>query len=158
MFARDLEPSEPMRTVPDTEEDLAPEQSDNDSVMSSRVVASEVDEGSTLDHDSEIAGEAPTPTNRVGVNLLEIWKITGNLMKSVPKFLLGVYRLAVRQSLEAVLVGEARRDVLMQTRAWKLFFSVPRMFLFRPSRGSQVPKKAPEWISSTADSGASWSR
>ena len=35
MFARDLDPSEPMRTVPDTEEDLAPEHSDHDSVMSS---------------------------------------------------------------------------------------------------------------------------
>ena len=77
MFARDLDPSEPMRKVPDTE-DLAPQHS-------SRVGASEVDEGSTLDHDSEIAGEAPTPTIPVGsraskrgfesmdlVNLLEI--------------------------------------------------------------------------------------
>ena len=94
MFARDLDPSEPMRTVPDTEEDLAPEHSDNDSVMSSRVGASEVDECSTLDHDSEIAVEAPIPTLPVGsqasrhgfesmdlVNLLEIWKIRGNLMK-----------------------------------------------------------------------------
>ena len=155
MFARDLDASEPMRTVPDTEEDLAPEQSDNDNVMSSRVGASEVDECSTLDHDSEIAVEAPIPTLPVGsqvsrhgfesmdlVNLLEIWKIRGNLMKSVPKFLLGVYRLAMRQALEAVCVGEARGDVLMQTRAWKFFFLVPRMFLFRPSRGGQVPKKA----------------
>ena len=103
MFARDLDPSEPMQTVPDTEEDLAPEHNDNDSVMSSRVGASEVDEGSTLDHDSEIAGEAPTPTIPVGypsfqgadsraldlVNLLETWKIRGNLMKSVPKILVG---------------------------------------------------------------------
>ena len=55
-------------------------------------------------------------------------------MKSVPKFLLGV--------LEAVLVGETRGDVLMQTRVWKLFLLFPRMFLFRPSRGGQVPKKA----------------
>ena len=36
-----------------------------------------------------------------------------------------VYRLVMRQALEAVLVGEARGDVLMQTRAWKLFFLVP---------------------------------
>ena len=63
---RDLDPSEPLRTVPDIVEDLAPEHSDNDSVMSSRVGASEVDEGSTLDHDSEIAVEAPTPTIPVG--------------------------------------------------------------------------------------------
>ena len=48
MFARDLDPSEPMRTVPDTDEYLAPEHSDNDSVMSSRVGAPAVDEGSTL--------------------------------------------------------------------------------------------------------------
>ena len=55
-------------------------------------------------------------------------------MKSVPKFLLGV--------LGAVLVGETRGDVLMQTRVWKLCLLVPRMFLFRPSRGGQVRRKA----------------
>ena len=29
----------------------------------------------------------------------------------------------------------------MQIREWKLFFLLPRMFLYRPSRGGQVPKK-----------------
>ena len=30
---------------------------------------------------------------------------------------------------------------MMQIRGWKLFFLVPRLLLFRPSRGGSVPKK-----------------
>ena len=35
------------------------------------------------------------------------------IRRKKPKFLLGVHRLAMWQALEAVLVGEAREDVLM---------------------------------------------
>ena len=62
-------------------------------------------------------------------------------MKSVPKFMQGVYRCAMRHALDALIVGESQSDVLAQTRVWKLFFLIPRMFLFRPSRGGQVSKK-----------------
>ena len=83
MFARDLDPSETMRTLPLRR---MWHQSTVTTTVSSRVGASEVDEGSTLDHDSDW-GEAPTPTIPVGthasrrgfesmdlVNLLEIRK------------------------------------------------------------------------------------
>ena len=97
-----------------------------------------MDEGSTLDHDSEIAEEAPTPTipvvtqaSRRGfesmdlVILLEIWKIRGNLMKVV--------------ECTGWRCGKLWKPSLFVRPG---FFSVPRMFLFRPSRGGQVPKKA----------------
>ena len=74
------------------------------------------------------------------VDLLEIWKIRGNSMKSVPNLLQGVCRLAMRQSLDALIIGDARVDSLMQTRAWKLFFLIPQMFLFHPALESG-PKK-----------------
>ena len=35
-----------------------------------------------------------------------------------------------------------------QTRAWKLFFLIPWMFLFRPSRGGQVSKNSDGQIGS----------
>ena len=62
-------------------------------------------------------------------------------MKSVPRFLQGAYRAAMRQALNAVILGEERSDVVLQIRGWKLFFLVSSMFLFRPSRRGLVPKK-----------------
>ena len=59
-------------------------------------------------------------------------------MKSVPKFMQGVYTSAMRQVLDFVSLGEDRGDEELQSRAWKLFFFLPRMFLFRPCRGVQV--------------------
>ena len=75
------------------------------------------------------------------IDLVEVWKVRGNLMKSVPKFMQGAYRTGMRQALDAVSLGEERGDDLLQIRGWKLFFLLSRMFLFRPSRGGQVPKK-----------------
>ena len=49
------------------------------------------------------------------VKLLDIWKIRGNLMKSVPKFMQGVYRDAMRHALDAIIIGEARADVVVQS-------------------------------------------
>ena len=73
--------------------------------------------------------------------MLDIWKIRGKLMKSVPKFMQGVHRCAMRHALDVVIVGESQGDVLAKTTAWKLFPLIPRMFLFRHSRGGQVSKK-----------------
>ena len=153
MFAEDLQ--EGNAAVPptkvDTQEDV---ESDDESVASGRSGVSEFHD-SGVESDAEateepfsLSVELGTPVFREGlvsldaIDLAEVWKIRGNLMKTVPRFLQGVYRIAMRQALEAVNLGEERGDVLLQTRGWKLFFLVPRMFLFRPSRGGQVPKKA----------------
>ena len=131
---------------PDTEEDVTDDERDVEGVASSRAGESQA-EGSVSDSAHEEAlPELPTPTIQLGthafrseldsldaVNIFEVWKITGNLMKSVPKFLQGVYTVATRQALDALSLGEERGDVLLQTRAWMLFFLISRVFLFRPS-------------------------
>ena len=68
------------------------------------------------------------------IDLVEVWKVRGNLMK----FMQGAYRTWMRQALVAVSLGEERGDDLLQIRGWKLFFLIPRMFLYRPSRGGLV--------------------
>ena len=65
------------------------------------------------------------------VDLADTW-IRAILMQSVPKFLHGVHRFAMRQ---AVKKGHEERNELMQIRGWKLFFFVPRLLFFRPKRG-----------------------
>ena len=53
----------------------------------------------------------------------------------------GVYTTAMRQALDFVSLGEDRGDEELQSRAWKLFFLLPRMFLSRPCRGRSSAKK-----------------
>ena len=152
MFARDLDVGGQGPILHDSQENLGEEHTGDDSA-SSRDGASEVEDDSISAHESQTIHEAPTPTAPIGtqflrigfesmdlINMLDIWKIRGKLMKSVPKFMQGVYRCAMRHALDVVIVGESQGDVLAQTRAWKLFFLM-RMFLFRPSRGGQVSKK-----------------
>ena len=57
--------------------------------------------------------------------MLDIWKIRGKLMKSVPKFMQGVYRCAMRHALDAVTVGESQGDVLAQCQSVEVVFPHP---------------------------------
>ena len=43
-------------------------------------------------------------------------------------------------SLEEILKGRVRNDSVKEVRGWKLFFLLPILLLFRPSRGRLVPK------------------
>ena len=78
------------------------------------------------------------------INLLDIWKIRGKLMKSVPKFLLGVHRLAMRQAFGSrPLLVSPGGDVSDADQSFEVVLLSPLgCFIFRPSRGGQVPKKA----------------
>ena len=122
-------------------------------LVSGRSGASDVSGGGFSEVAHEEEPEDPTPTVQLGtqalrrglesldeVNLSEVWKIRGHLTKSVPIFMQGVYTAAMWQALDVVSLGEDRGDEELQSRAWKLFFLFPRMFLYRPCRG-QVPKK-----------------
>ena len=83
-------------------------------------------------------------------------------MKSVPYFLRGGYRAAVRLALEEIVSGWVSGDVVKQERGWKLFFLLPRMLLSRPCRGGLVPRRkletrfqkffAGDWAGLVADS------
>ena len=74
-------------------------------------------------------------------------------MRTIPKFLRGSYRNALRVVMEEALHPlEARR-----TRGWKLFLLLPRMLLHRPPRGGNIPKRK---LAQRFDdfSGGSWAR
>ena len=57
-------------------------------------------------------------------------------MKSVPHFLRGAYRCAMRIAMEEATQPDLRRS----ERGWKLFMLLPRMFLHRPGRGGNISK------------------
>ena len=61
----------------------------------------------------------------------------GAVMKTVPHFLRGPYRSAMRLAMgEALQDSEQRRE-----RGWKLFLMLPRLLLYRPCRGGNVHKE-----------------
>ena len=90
------------------------------------------------------------------IDLVEVWNVRRNLMKSVPNFTQRAYRTGIRQALDAVSLGEERGDDLSQIRGLPLFFWLTRALLSgtaqsgRPgSRGSHCQ---PEWTSFDVDS------
>ena len=62
------------------------------------------------------------------------------LMKSVPGFMKGFYRSAMRVALAEIDEGRNHRALLRTSRGWKLFLALPRLLLHRPARGGQIPK------------------
>ena len=61
-------------------------------------------------------------------------------MKVPPVFLRGSFRSAMRFALEEADRGREVGDMLVLSRAWKLFLLLPRLLLHRPARGGNVPK------------------
>ena len=76
-----------------------------------------------------------------GVRLRDVFDTRAVVMHSVPFFLRGVFRGALKVSLQAIMRGYEQHSDLRITRGWKLFMLLPRMLLFRPRRGGKVPKK-----------------
>ena len=62
------------------------------------------------------------------------------MMKAVPRFLWGSFRIALKLALEEVAAGSLANDRLRQERGWKLFLVLPRMLLHRPPRGGLLGK------------------
>ena len=60
------------------------------------------------------------------------------LMKTVPRFLWGSFRIALKVAIEEILNGAARRNMVQQERGWKLFLLLPRMMLHRSPRGGLI--------------------
>ena len=74
------------------------------------------------------------------VNLCEEFKQRSCLMQSVPKFLKGPFRRALRVALEQILQGARTNDTVRQEQGWKLFLLLPRMLLHRPGRRGLVSR------------------
>ena len=73
--------------------------------------------------------------------LRPLFECRAHVMKTVPFFLRGGFRAALRVALEEISSGQERGDEQKQERGWKLFFLLPRMLLGRPCRGGLVPRK-----------------
>ena len=94
---------------------------------------------------SEVNSEEDGPDLRIGgvkarqisggmesmdeVILGDILKIRASVMKTVPKFVRGPFRMACRAAFDHHATSMARGDRLGQVRAWKLFLMLPRMLL-----------------------------
>ena len=69
-------------------------------------------------------------------DLVELSKQCGCLMRSVPRFSWGSFRICLKIALGEIVAGASRRNVLQQERGWKLLLLfLPRMMLDRAPRG-----------------------
>ena len=66
-----------------------------------------------------------------------LFESRASVFKSVPKFLHGPFRNALKFALKECLSLEVSR----QERGWKLLTLIPRMFLHRPPGGGLIPSK-----------------
>ena len=71
-------------------------------------------------------------------NREETFQSRAHVMKRVPSFLRGGFRVALRIALDEVIAGWAHRDVTQKERCWKLFFFLSRVLLFCPCRGGKI--------------------
>ena len=76
-----------------------------------------------------------------GVDLEAVFSQRPSLMKSVPGFMRGAYRSAMRVALTEIDQGRSDGDSSRSSRGWKLFLLLPQLLLHKPPRGGQVPKK-----------------
>ena len=74
------------------------------------------------------------------VNLVDTFYHRPRLMQAVPWVLRGAFRSPIQEALQKIISGSAANDVVKATRGWKLLLLLPRMILFRPSRGGSVPR------------------
>ena len=76
-----------------------------------------------------------------GVDIRRIFSLRGAVMKTVPKFLFGPFRNALKFALEEATAGPPGREVVRQERGWKLLMLLPRLLLHRPPGGGKIPKR-----------------
>ena len=72
-----------------------------------------------------------------GVSLVQEFDERACLMKTVPRFLKGPYRIALRTALEETNVEDLGRQEL----GWKLFLLLPRLLLHQGPRGGTIAKQ-----------------
>ena len=70
------------------------------------------------------------------IHLVVEFSQRASVMKTVPHFLRGPFRSAMRLALEEV----NKFNVNRRERGWKLFMLLPHLLLFRPRRGGNIHK------------------
>ena len=73
------------------------------------------------------------------VDLRDTFRVRAHVMSAL-RFLKGPYRSAMRLVVREASTAFSNRIQLQSVRAWKLFLLLPRMILWKPSRGGLVPK------------------
>ena len=63
-------------------------------------------------------------------NLSELFSQRASVMRTIPRFLWGSFRIAMKVPLEEITIGLQARNDHQQERGWK-FLALPRMFLHR---------------------------
>ena len=74
-----------------------------------------------------------------GVDLEMEFQHRAHVFKSVPWIMKGPVRTAYRFALDTILEATQTRDVELETRAFKAFFMISRLLLFKPAGVQQVP-------------------
>ena len=70
-----------------------------------------------------------------------MFALRGAVMKTVPKFLFGPFRNALKFAMEEATTGVPDRESVRQARGWKLLLLIPRLLLHRPPGGARIPKR-----------------
>ena len=92
--------------------------------------------------DPEVVVGGLTPAIRAAlaeldhVDLMAEFSRRAIVMKTIPHFLRGQFRNALRVAMDEAL----EMNQLRSERGWKLFMLLPRLLLFRPPRGGHVHK------------------
>ena len=139
-----VDPVEP--TVPDPEQHHTSETESIESRGGISDMEGEVEVASVLEPPVLIIVAPVERFNRsfewlAGVDLEAVFSQRPSLMKSVPGFMRGAYRSAMRVALTKIDQGRSDGDSSRSSRGWKLFLLLPRLLLHKPPRGGQVPKK-----------------
>ena len=119
---------------------------DREKMLQVSAVSEDVETGDNLEPDPEVREVIVTPTVRAAlvwldeVDLVEVFKLRASVMKSVPKFLAGAFRIALRTVLEEAVLGSDAGDEVRQIRGWKLLLLLPRLLLSKSPRGGTIGK------------------
>ena len=75
------------------------------------------------------------------VDLRDTSRVRAHVMKTPLGFLKGPYRSAMRLAMREASTASSNQSELQSVRAWKLFLLIPRMLLWKPSRGGLITKE-----------------
>ena len=73
-------------------------------------------------------------------NVQEVFTCRASEMRTIPRFLWGSFRVALKVAMAEVSSGQSSRDVLRQERGWKMLLLLPRLLLHRSPRGGPISR------------------
>ena len=116
-------------------------ESDTESLPGTDVAPEEIEEEPAIDFPVHQRAVRVALQDLDECELGTLFESRAHTMRTVPFFLRGAFRAAMRMSMEEIVSGWNLHDEVKQERGWKLFFLLPRMLLSRPCRGGLVPRK-----------------